>query len=61
MSRWHMWQTRPDFGENVRGGGKIFSGGATMISRTEQQMRTVYTNFVFTHALRSRAYNHYAP
>ena len=23
---------RPDFGENVRGGGKIFRGGATMIS-----------------------------
>ena len=32
-----------------------------MISRTEPQMRTVYLNLVFTHTLRSRAYNHYAP
>ena len=31
-----------------------------MISRTEQQMRTVYTNLVFTQTLRSHAYNHYA-
>ena len=52
---------KPDFGESVRGGGKIFRGGATMISRTEQQMCTVYTNLVFTQTLRSRAYNHYAP
>ena len=51
----------PDFGENVRGGRKIFRGGVTMTSRTEQQMRTVYTNLVFTQILRSRAYNHYAP
>ena len=37
-------RARPDFGENVKGGGKIFEGGVTMISRTEQQMRTVSTN-----------------
>ena len=50
-------EARPDFGENVRGGGKIFRGGATMISRTEQQRRTVYTDRDFTRTLRSRAYN----
>ena len=32
-----------------------------MISRTEQQMHTAYTNLVFTQTLRPRAYNHYAP
>ena len=50
-----------DFGENVRGGGKIFKGAATMISRSEQQMRTVYTNRDFAPTLHSRAYNHYTP
>ena len=29
-----------------------------MISQTEQQMHTVYTNLVFTQTLRSLAYNH---
>ena len=46
---------RLDFGENVRGGGKIFRGAATMISRTEQQIRTVYTNRDFAQTLHSRA------
>ena len=32
-----------------------------MFSRTEQQMRTVYTDLVFTQTLRSRSYNRYAP
>ena len=30
---------RPDFGENVRGGGKIFRGGATMISPSLQRVK----------------------
>ena len=30
---------RPDFGENVRGGGKIFRGGATMISPSRQRVK----------------------
>ena len=47
---------RLDFRENVRGGGKIFRGGATMIARTEQQTRTVYTNRDFAQTLHSRAY-----
>ena len=52
---------RLDFGENVRGGGKIFRGGSTMISRTEQQMRTVYTDRDFTRNLPSLTCNHYTP
>ena len=30
---------RPDFGENVRGGRKIFRGGATMISPSQQRVK----------------------
>ena len=30
---------RPDFKENVRGGGKIFRGGATMISPSRQRVK----------------------
>ena len=43
-------ETKPDFGESVRGGGKIFRGGATIISRTKHGLatRTVYANLVFT-------------
>ena len=29
----------PDFGENARGGGKIFRGGATMISPSRQRVK----------------------
>ena len=32
---------RPDFGENVRGGGKIFRGGATMISPSRQSKNKI--------------------
>ena len=52
---------RLDFGESVRGDGKIFRGGSTMISRTEQQMHRVYTDRDFTQTLPSFAYNHYTP
>ena len=32
------WQTsRLDFGENVRGGGKIFRGGGTIFSSSQQR------------------------
>ena len=31
--------SRPDFGENVRGGGKIFRGGVTMISSSRQRVK----------------------
>ena len=31
--------SKPDFGENVRGGGKIFRGGATMISSSRQRVK----------------------
>ena len=30
---------RPDFRENVRGGEKIFRGGATMISTSRQRVK----------------------
>ena len=32
-------KAKPDFEENVRGGGKIFRGGATMISPSLQRIK----------------------
>ena len=34
-----LMATRRDFGENVRGGGKIFRGGATIISPSQQRVK----------------------
>ena len=34
-----IFYTWPDFGENVRRGGKIFRGGATMISPSRQRVK----------------------
>ena len=40
-------KSRPDFGENVRGGGKIFRGGATMISPSRQRVKIKNTLLLY--------------
>ena len=42
-------QANPDFGKNVRGGGEIFRGGATMIYPSQQRVEIKNTLYTFIH------------
>ena len=43
-------KTRPDFEENVRGGGKIFTGGATLLSKLTKIPLYFYTIYIIMSA-----------
>ena len=40
-------QAKPDFGKNVKGGGEIFRGGATMIYPSQQRVEIKNTLLLY--------------